>query len=99
MGTDFSRACCNRTRDNGFKLNKGRFRLNFITVRVVRHWNRLFREVVGAPSLETFKVRLDGGLSNLIELKMSLFTAGGLVWMTFKGPFQPKVFYDSMICF
>jgi len=32
----------------------------------VRHWNRLPSEVVDAPSLETFKVRLDGTLSNLI---------------------------------
>ena len=32
----------------------------------VRHWNRMAREVVHAPSLETFKVRLDGALSNLI---------------------------------
>ena len=28
--------------------------------------NRLPREVVDAPSLETFKVTLDGALSNLI---------------------------------
>jgi len=53
-------------------------RKNFFTVRVVRHWPRLPREVVDAPSLETFKARLDGALSNLIELKMSLLTAGGL---------------------
>ncbi|KAK4807047.1 hypothetical protein QYF61_018388 [Mycteria americana] len=36
------------------------------TMRVVKHWNRLPREVLDAPSLETFKVRLDGALSNLI---------------------------------
>jgi len=36
-----------------------------ITVRVVRHWNRLPSEVVDAPSLEAFKARLDGALSNL----------------------------------
>jgi len=41
-------------------------RKKFFTVRVVKHWNRLPREVVDAPSLETFKVRLDGALSNLI---------------------------------
>jgi len=45
-------------------------------VRVVKHWSRLPREVVEASSLETLKVRLDGALSNLIWLKMSLLTAG-----------------------
>jgi len=40
---------------------------------------RLWGEVVEAPSLETFKARLDGALSNLVWLKMSLLTAGELV--------------------
>jgi len=48
----------------------GRFRLGigkkFFTMRVVKHWHRLPREVADAPSLETLKVRLHGALSNLI---------------------------------
>jgi len=35
-------------------------------VRVVRHWNRLPSEVVDAPSLETFKARVDQALGNLM---------------------------------
>ncbi|KFP70552.1 hypothetical protein N310_03582, partial [Acanthisitta chloris] len=54
---------------NGFKLKEGRFRLDirqkFFTVGVVRHWNRLPRETVDAPSLEVFKARLDRALGNL----------------------------------
>jgi len=65
----FSRACCN-TRGNGLKLKEGRFRLDirkrFFTMRVVKHWHGLYREVVDAPCLDTFKARLDGALSNLI---------------------------------
>ena len=38
----------------------------FFTERVVRCWNRLPREAVDAPSLEVFKVRLDGALGNLV---------------------------------
>ena len=102
MGTNFSKACCDRTRSNGFKQEEERIRLDirkkFFTLRVVRPWCRLPREVVNAPTLETFKVRLDGALSNLIQLKMSLLTAGGLDWMALKGPFQPKPYYDSVRC-
>jgi len=65
-----SRACCDRTKDKDFKLKEGRFRLDirkkFFTMRVVKHWNMLSREVVDVPSLETFKISLDGARSNLV---------------------------------
>ncbi|KFQ12695.1 hypothetical protein N330_02425, partial [Leptosomus discolor] len=55
---------------NGWKLGEGRFRLDtrkkFFTPRVVRHWNRLPKEVVDAPSLAVFKARLNGTLGNLV---------------------------------
>jgi len=35
-------------------------------MRVVKHWNRLPREVVDALCLAAFKAGLDGALSNLV---------------------------------
>jgi len=55
---------------NGFKSKAGRFRLDirkkFFIMSVVKPWDRFPREVGDAPSLETFKARLDGGLSKLV---------------------------------
>ncbi|KFV60153.1 hypothetical protein N341_07201, partial [Tyto alba] len=48
---------------NGFKLKGDRFRLDvrkkLFIVRVVRHWSRVPREAVAAPSPEGFKGRVD----------------------------------------
>ena len=41
-------------------------RKKFFTQRVVTHWNRLPKEVVGASSLEAFEARLDVALDSLV---------------------------------
>ena len=66
----FSLVSSDRTHGNDSKLRQWMFRLDirrhFFTERVVKHWNRLPREVVDAPSLSVFERHLDNALSNLV---------------------------------
>jgi len=41
-------------------------RKNLFTERVVKHWNRPPREVMGSPSLEVFKKHVDMALQDTI---------------------------------
>lgn len=52
----FTRAHSDRKRDNGYKPKESRFSLDEVlaSIILVRHWNRLPKEVVDAPSLEVF---------------------------------------------
>lgn len=69
--------CSESMRENGFKSS--------FNLRVVRHWHRLTREAVDAPSLEA---ELDGALSSLTCCLAALSTVGSWNWVGFNDPFN-----------
>ena len=57
------------TGQRGIVSTERRFRIDirrkFFTQRVVRHWHRLLRKAVAAPTLKALSIRLDGALGSL----------------------------------
>lgn len=72
----FRRACWDRSNGNGSHPKEETFNLDirtkFFTMRLVKHYCRLPRELVNASFLEMFKGRLVGALNNLMWLMMYL---------------------------
>ena len=66
-------------------------------MRVVRHWNRLPSEVVNAPFLGSIQSQARWGFEQPGLLEGVPAYSSELELDDFKGPFQPKPFYDSMI--
>lgn len=60
----------NRMQRSGLKLHEGKFRLDFrnhfFTERMVKHWNRMPREVIGSSSLEEFKRHVNVALKDIV---------------------------------
>ena len=64
-------------------------RKKLLTIRAVRRWHRLPSDGVGAPSLQTAKVRLDGAVSTDGAVGVPV-QCRELDQVAFKGPFQLK---------
>ena len=64
---------------------------------MVKHWQRVPRDVVDASSLKEFKSRLEMIPGSLISGVVTLPIVVGLEVDGFKDPLQLKPFYDSTI--
>lgn len=84
----FCHVSIERMRGNGLKLRLGRSRKQNFTERVVRHWNKLSREVVESLSLEVFKRHLGVGSCGGLWFRGDYGSAWLMAGHDLKGLFQ-----------
>lgn len=93
----FSLVTCHRTCANISKLCQGMFGIDirkiFFIKRVVRHRNKLFREVLDASFLSVFKRHLDNTHQDVFQLSIRSEVIWQLNLTIFVGPFQLKLFH------
>ena len=65
--------------------------------RAVRHWHRLPREAVDAPSLEGVQCQVGWALGSLSWWEAALPMAGGWGWVGFEVPSNPN--HPVILCF
>lgn len=75
-GQTFEQVLLLQDKEKWFQTERRLIQKKVFTMRVVKPWTKLSR--VDRTSLETFKVRTNKALSNLIQLKMYLLIAGRL---------------------
>ena len=85
---------------NDSKLHQGRFvlgiREHFFTEMVVKHWNRLPREVVNAHACQCLKGIWTMPVMICYNFWSALKWSGS--WMVIVGPFQLELFYSILFC-
>lgn len=89
-----TRACSDKTRENGFKLSEGRLRSHYrkklFTVGTMGCWNSSPRELWMPHPRKCFKTSLSGALTNLVQWKLSLHMAEGWNEVFCKVPSDPN---------
>ena len=95
----FSRVCCDRTRGNIFQTRREEIQIGYKEERFYNKDGEALEQVAHRAGGNSIAGDIQGQVgqgSEQLDLQMSLFTARGLNYMTIKGPFQLKRFYDSI---
>lgn len=90
-----------RVRGNNLKTCEEEFwsdiRKTFLTERVVKHWNKIIKEVVMAPRLSVFKKRSDSAFKYMVYLSGCPVWSQKLGSMILMGLYHIRIVCDSTV--